>query len=109
VPSKPRVSGLNLSCRGSWSFGSNHPILLSQKMWNPGAIASGSSSVATLKSTVSGWWSTFIRKGVPHCVQNSRWPKLDEATEPTFSAPFVQTRSPSATLANTIAGAPLLS
>ena len=36
------------------------------------AIASGSSSVAMLKSTVSGWWSTFMRKGVPHSPQNSR-------------------------------------
>ena len=54
VPSSPRVSGLNLSCRGRSSFGSNQPTLLPQKMWKPGAIASGSSSVATLKSTVSG-------------------------------------------------------
>ena len=49
----------------------------------------------TLKSTVSGWWSTFIRKGVPHSPQNSRWPKLDERTDCTLSAPSVQTRSPS--------------
>ena len=32
VPSSPRVSGLNFSCRGSSSFGSNQPILLPQKI-----------------------------------------------------------------------------
>ena len=32
VPSSPRVSGLNLSCRGRSSSGSNQPILLPQKM-----------------------------------------------------------------------------
>ena len=66
-------------------LGSNQPTLLPQKMWKPGAIASGSSSVATLKSTVSGWWSTFIRKGVPHSPQKARWPKLDEGTDFTLS------------------------
>ncbi len=32
VPSSPRVSGRNLSCRGRSSFGSNQPTLLAQKM-----------------------------------------------------------------------------
>ena len=32
VPSSPRVSGLNFSCRGRSSPGSNQPILLPQKM-----------------------------------------------------------------------------
>ena len=32
VPSSPRVSGLNLSCRGRSSCGSNHRTLLPQKM-----------------------------------------------------------------------------
>ena len=46
---------------------------------------------------------------MPHSPQNSRWPKLDEATDFTLSAPLVQTKSPSGTLAKTIAGAPLFS
>jgi hypothetical protein len=50
-----------------------------------------------------------MRKGVPHSPQNSRWPKPDEETRFTLSTPLVQTKSPSGTLAKTIAGAPLLS
>jgi hypothetical protein len=46
---------------------------------------------------------------VPHWPQNSRWPKLDHAADFTVSAPSVQLKSPSGTLANTIAGAPLFS
>ena len=43
----------------------------------------------------------------PALVAELRWPKLDEGTDRTASAPLVQTRSPSGTLAKTIAGAPL--
>ena len=54
VPSSPRVSGLNLSCRGKSSPVSNQSILLPQKIWNSGGTAFGSSIVTTGKSTVSG-------------------------------------------------------
>jgi len=50
-----------------------------------------------------------MRNGVPHSPQKLRWPKLDEGTDRTLSAPLAQISSPAGTLANTIAGAPLVS
>ena len=107
-PSSPRVSGRKRSWRGRSSPGSNQPTLLAQKIWKPGAIAPGSSSVAMLKSTVSGWWSTRIASGVPQLPQNRRWPKSLDLTR--RGSPLLDpTSRPTATLAKAIAGAPLLS
>jgi len=46
---------------------------------------------------------------VPQSPQKVRWPKLDDGTDFTRSAPLVQARCPSGTLAKAIAGAPLVS
>jgi len=62
-----------------------------------------------LKSTVSGWWSTFMYSGVPQVPQNPRWPNALDVTVLIASAPCRASQSPLFTLAKAIAGEPLFS